>query len=664
MAIPLHVLSLPPVLFADSYGVSQSFYSTNIEELRVPDPGMEPFVAALGQALEREIPAHRLVTVEVDPGDDESISLVLHLAYIHGLFVLAGDSGALLDATGFTFGEVSLYRLSNTLNSSWSQVAPWTIDQAFLDALRAPAGYACAVRVTDFAEPREDEAVHGVSMTAFLRPEGGFDVEWERLTPAGRSLDLVRVDTFAEARDLLMQFVDRAPTLDLLPWQPSAVDHGPGIPLESRVQLPLRRLDAVFERPAGTMVTLRDIADVPLTYGTTAEGEFVVSARSGPFLICSKTFASPHEVLGVVHEYLDGNVAGVFATLDSEKSLLGEDVITVTAMVPPHREEYRLGSSILALHREAVERKALGEQRPVDVQMRLFVQSVNGALGHSLILAEREVEEAELVTLMVPTDTAGVSIERLVHIAREFAVSLVIEGSLVLHNPSRTALEGSYDFPLSLMAQTSFVQDWAVTTPTTLLEAFTAFSPHLTLQCEESSAVPAGERDSAFFGDSKEGFVFSIRDSNDGSYTYDGPSPVQAAQLFLSFVSDPHYLKENFEWTNVVEPDADALPRYQIALPYGTFVGSEENFAALREMPLENPGDWLNLRDREIKGDYFQIDNVGDGRFLVEWGHDLGEDECFQTHRDSLAEALELMELFLQDDRTAFEAVEWTRIIE
>ncbi|AWB83949.1 hypothetical protein [Corynebacterium liangguodongii] len=625
---------------------------------------MEPFAAELGQALGHEIPAHRLVTLDVDPDDGDRIELILRSAYLHGLFVLAGDSGALLDGTGFVFGEVTLHRLSNTLNSSWSQVAPWTIDQAFLDALRAPADAACAVRVTDLAAPSESSAVHGVGMTAYLRADGGFDVEWVRLTGSGHSVDSVRVGTFAEARDLLMQVVDRAPTLGSLPWQPGAVDHGEGISLQSRVQIPLRRLDAVFERPAGTTVTLWDIADVPLTYGTTPEGDYVASARLGPFQVRSKTFGDPLDVLGVVHEYLDGNVEKVYSILDDEKNLLGEDFVTITAMVPPHREEYWLGSSILAFHREAIERVAMGEQRPIDAQMQLFIQSVNNALGHSLILAELEVAEAELVTMMVPIETAGVSIERLINLAREFAVSLVVGGSVVLHNPSRTALEGAHNLPLTLGAESSYVQDWAVTTPTTLLEAFTGFSPALSLRCEESSAVAAGERDTACFADTPDGFTFAVVDSDDRRYTYDKPTPLEAAQLFLAFTEDGDHLKESFQWSHVSEPESEDQPRFVITLPSGSFVGSEENFAALRGMSLSDAGDWLGLRDRKIKGGYFQIDNVGNGRFLVEWGHNLGEDECFQTNRESLAEAFELMELFLRDDRTDFEAVEWTRTVE
>lgn len=35
-----------------------------------------------------------------------------------------------------------------------------------------------------------------------------------------------------------------------------------------------------------------------------------------------------------------------------------------------------------------------------------------------------------------------------------------------------------------------------------------------------------------------------------------------------------------------------------------------------------------------------------------------------RAHREALAEAFELMDLYLRDDRTVFEAVEWTRNVE
>ena len=54
----------------------------------------------------------------------------------------------------------------------------------------------------------------------------------------------------------------------------------------------------------------------------------------------------------------------------------------------------------------------------------------------------------------------------------------------------------------------------------------------------------------------------------------------------------------------------------------------------------------------------------GVARYLVEWGHNNGEEENFQMLLEDIDEALSLLERFVNGDRAEFEALPWTRRVE
>ena len=72
------------------------------------------------------------------------------------------------------------------------------------------------------------------------------------------------------------------------------------------------------------------------------------------------------------------------------------------------------------------------------------------------------------------------------------------------------------------------------------------------------------------------------------------------------------------------------------------------------------------VHDRLVPGDYCQVDRVepvesGAARYLVEWGHNNGEEEHFQMLLEDIDQALSLLHWFAQGNRADFEALPWTR---
>ena len=91
-----------------------------------------------------------------------------------------------------------------------------------------------------------------------------------------------------------------------------------------------------------------------------------------------------------------------------------------------------------------------------------------------------------------------------------------------------------------------------------------------------------------------------------------------------------------------------------------------DSLNAVRGEGLSEVGTWAVVHDRLVPGDYCQVDRVepaesGAARYLVEWGHNNGEEEHFQMLLEDIDQALSLLHWFAQGNRAEFEALPWTR---
>mgnify|MGYP007116432783 FL=1 len=99
------------------------------------------------------------------------------------------------------------------------------------------------------------------------------------------------------------------------------------------------------------------------------------------------------------------------------------------------------------------------------------------------------------------------------------------------------------------------------------------------------------------------------------------------------------------------------------------YLFNDDLLEAVRQDGFPEVGAWVAAFDRIVPGDYCQVDRVepsetGAARYLVEWGHNNGEEENFQMLLEDIDEALSLLERFVKGDRAEFEALPWTRRVE
>ena len=68
--------------------------------------------------------------------------------------------------------------------------------------------------------------------------------------------------------------------------------------------------------------------------------------------------------------------------------------------------------------------------------MQQFISAVNAKLGSEILLAEEHVEPHALTRLLIPAEVTAVTLERLAHVASNYGVSLVMDDTMALYNPS------------------------------------------------------------------------------------------------------------------------------------------------------------------------------------------------------------------------------------
>ena len=629
---------------------------------------MEEAAAALSKLFGQDVPAHSAVTVTMDSSDLELQDELALLAYYHGLTVFIGATDILFNGTGIPTSSNGLSSIRNCMGTTWRQVSRPMLDRAFEDALRLPVSEQTWIQVVNYGS---EERSYGFDMSMHLRASGQFELIWSSLPPEATEpvFRTLTVDTYEEAREILLSFSDHNPLIEEFAWEPlSQRASKPILDPSVRHETPWRRLDAVKELPAGVMVHLHKWPTFSLAYGRNAQGQWTAKVYDNLGTDNVQTFDIADEVIAVAEHYLDGNgemISTVFP--DSSSSDLAP-YTTVTAMELPDREEQWTEASVCMMHRIRADHN--GEPSP---RMEKYIERINSKLGSEILLAEEHVEAQALTRLLIPADVRTVTKERLTHLAQDYGISLVVDDSLALYNPSGKPLPGAESCQLKLLADKLYVNTWEVATSSSVLEAGLRLFTGWRLEVRSGSQVDFQERytlDTTYTGDN----VSLDLVTPDGNL-HEVPSiPLPLAlDLMVEFTYSPAHLVDKVNWQD--QKSSSDIPEEERFMVNATVFGSaaylfnNDLLEAVRQDGFPEVGAWVAAFDRIVPGDYCQVDRVepseaGATRYLVEWGHNNGEEENFQMLLEDIGEALSLLERFVNGDRAEFEALPWTRRVE
>lgn len=592
-----------------SAAMSEAFAHADLDALRVYEERMVPVAEALEEFLGTPVEPPGLIEVTLDEGDYARIyGLADCLAAEHRLLVCLGDGGVLFNYAGAPDAGIAHSFVRSSIGTVWSQVNFTTIHAAFEDTLRGPAPEVIVASMADV-----DTEDFGYVSGFHPLPGGGVAVfrqgqDWECETV---------VDTIARAVDLLQLFADRCPALLDFEWTPVEVArHGVIGPVE-RLALPLRALGAVADFAPGLLVTLTDNPQQPLTYGRNREGRWQATWENDVFLRLSQTFDSLEELLEVVQSFLDGDVAPYARTWDKSDDAWKMPLWTVTAAELPDRNEMWREASVRAFH----ERLRLADSEPT-MMMRSFVEAANERIGKELIVSEQKLEAAPVVTIMVAQETSPAAFERLIHLAEDRNISLVVNGDLVLLNPSGSADPGRDLCPLSLWDIPIPVGEWKTTGLASLMEVAHRYQPGMLISVESPRSTPPAERSSISSKFEDGAFTVTLM-TPATNYRVKGFPMEQAFFALACFPDGVDALLQDVLWEEsapAAETDEDR--RFTLGSScYEPRYYNDRLAGALVEAGLPNVSDWVAVRDSVCGGDYCQIDRISEAEYLVEWGH-------------------------------------------
>lgn len=665
MELQLNFVHVDADMISDHDFLLDSLQSQGLDAFRTFDPKMEEVAATLTEIFGQEFPAHSAITVTVESGNLELQDQLTKLAYLHGLVVFLGTTDILVNATGIDISSAGLASLTNSMGTVWRQVSKETVDRAFEDAIRLPVGEQTWVQVINHGSDSYD---YGVDMSMRLLTNGRCELVWTSL-PAADAAPVFRsltVGSYEEARELLLSFSDHNPLIAELDWEPLAqrpqknfLDAG------FRHELPWRRLDAVKELPAGVMVHLHAWPTMSLAYGRNAQGQWAAMAYDHLGTENVQTFDIADEAIAVAEHYLGGNGETFFEIFPASSVSDPAPYTTVTAMELPEREEQWTEASLCTMHRI----RAAHNDEP-GPRMQQFISAVNAKLGSEILLAEEHVEPHALTRLLIPAEVTAVTLERLAHVASNYGVSLVVDDTMALYNPSGRALPNAEKCTLTLLSENRYVNTWETTTPSAVTEAALRLFPGWRLKVMSGRNVDFQERYALEVRQQDGGFEVDLAAPDGGMYAIpDIPLPY-ALEMIVEFTYGPAQMVDKVNWERSQTP-ADVSEEERFVLS-GTLTGrtpylfEERLLNAVRGEGLSEVGTWAVVHDRLVPGDYCQVDRVepaesGAARYLVEWGHNNGEEEHFQMLLEDIDQALSLLHWFAQGNRAEFEALPWTR---
>ena len=416
------------------------------------------------------------------------------------------------------------------------------------------------------------------------------------------------------------------------------------------------------------MVHLHKWPTFSLAYGRNAQGQWTAKVYDNLGTDNVQTFDIADEVIAVAEHYLDGNGEMISTVFPDSSSSDPAPYTTVTAMELPEREEQWTEASVCMMHRIRADHN--GEPSP---RMQKYIERINSKLGSEILLAEEHVEAQALTRLLIPADVRSVTIERLTHLAQDHGISLVVDDSLALYNPSGKPLPGAESCQLKLLADKLYVNTWEVTTSSSVLEAGLRLFTGWRLEVRSGSQVDFQERytlETTYTGDN----VSLDLVTPDGNLHEIPSIPLPLAlDLMVEFTYSPAQLVDKVNWQD--QKSSSDIPEEERFMVNATVFGSaaylfnDDLLEAVRQDGFPEVGAWVAAFDRIVPGDYCQVDRVqpsetGAARYLVEWGHNNGEEENFQMLLEDIDEALSLLERFVNGDRAEFEALPWTRRVE
>lgn len=648
-SITLHFLSSPSFVFVDTADIGESFNQLDLEAFRVEDEAMVPVAAELSEVLGCDVPAHQLISIDVDEAAMEVIYPVAQrLGLFHGLIVFRGNSGPLCDFSGVAYAAHRIDVLTSSAGTTWKQITASTIHQAILDCLLSPHPW--VVISNREADQQDSEFGHSIA----LEPQDDGTVAVTRLGEVWSRR--VHVDSMERAVELMLLFSDRCPALLALDWEVCEPERLQLMNPFDRAELPIRDLRVVERLAPGLRASIQDVNNGCIFFGRDREGVWEVIFHRSFTARHRATFATAEQMYEVVEAYLRGDMDVLRERLEVVPDAWDMGTISVTAMELPDRPEPWTQASVLEFHRSM-----LGSTAEPSLLMASFIDALNAKLGTEILLAEQHVEPAALVTLVVPVDVVPVTFERLIHLAEDRNISLVVTGDTVLYNPSGHVADGAESCSLGLYDPASaYARRWESFGIDALYEALWDYGAGFTLESRQSRSIPPAQRCSMSTSAEQGRFEVTLA-TPDAVYTEPDVSAYSVVHLFMNFAHGPHKLAQDVAWSH--KQSAGEISPFPFTFHSNVYTPqpfAPESAPALIEAGLPAVGQWISIMDQVRQGDYCQVDRVGDESYLVEWGHDLGEQGCYQYTTADFADAVSCLVLFAREDRTEFEALEWT----
>ncbi|MCT1451417.1 hypothetical protein M3G18_00565 [Corynebacterium sp. p3-SID1145] len=663
----LHIWKPSTPAIAPHHELVQAFYSADLDSLHTPDPSMREIAAKVSQIVGFEVPAQTVMTVELAPEEaGPKLAEIGALAYVEEFLVFLDDAGLFVNTAGTDLQETfAPVELASSTGTVWRQVGERIVDIAFEDALRAqdPVG-AWLLLVTTYA----DSDSFGGSVSMCLEADGQWLMTLRyTATESGeeKPAQQLRVGTYEEARSILLAFADICGEIHELDWQEAAPDL-PGLRRTAygqNIDLPLRRLDAVADLPAGTMMRLHDPYWGELRYGRTRDGAWNATQVRSTGIRVSRDFGTLEEVMAVARAFSKGNghsdeVKAAFGgdIQALSVSMWSKDVVEVTAMPVPHRGAAWMNSTIRFLHSNRAQRN-----QPASAQMEDFVAVVNHELGDFLV--DGPVEPAELTRMRLRNPGA---VPQLFSIAEGYAVSIVVNGEHVLYNPSGKLNEGVGPDAVRVFNNGLPFQGWKVNTLAAFDEAIDKVANSCQLSVFTSGPVGTrghyGKYETCIF-ENENGLAARLY-CPDGTVYAKEKMHVNDASLIYSIANDVERVTDPSLWQSSTKLPVLEERRFVQVIRWN----GEEYATQFLPVSLENlrkhgfaePGDRCSILDLSQEDAFAEIRYSGDSDDMPFEGECrfTGEDGWKRNYKIRSAgfqKPMDFLELFATGDYGALE---------
>ena len=394
----------------------------------------------------------------------------------------------------------------------------------------------------------------------------------------------------------------------------------------------------------------------------------------------TRTFTSGQETVEFVRWYVAADAAEVnsaFQTFvpSTEERFAPQGVAEVSFLVLPEREAPWADSTVLHFQRWLTQNNHL-----TSGDMEAFVYALQaersdnvrfsgprGAALESFAVTRVWVERAVLFSTFV----------KILHLAMKYGISIVLNGRHVFLNHARTGTD-SLEFCVMMKENDSFVtQTWAEPSGAAFAEAIRNLASDEAVEVSKyiqmAAGTPAVEANAALqefalkVKKNRKGYWLSYEVPGGMNYTVNGLTDGETSAAFEIFVQAPTALLGSVKWNNFGQSQGSWQGNARFEMQSNLFEPvplRQENIHDLRAVKLRKNGDFIQVLDSQVEGDYIRVYNDG-GRFrtsfIVGWGHDFGQIENFQRKTKSLDEALRLVEHYVAGDRREFVALGWKK---